>query len=257
MPYYITAKNGNKLLSIPIEDKHQYYDTYYQPGYLLKLDQTTGAGLQPRQDNIIHVFDTNRIKIAQGTDEDQRIGNKVMLKTIQTNINFRFLPLTLITDFGHGDLINLYMKFRLMTVHFDDSMTRADIAEWFRATYMPTAYGDGDITMVMSNQVQNLRESTPYTGKFKIIHDTVFSLSKDKCNLNTSLLLKPNKQITFNDTNDITNEDFQNTYTFIITPSFNEMDMDPVSSDRLDHYATSVCNLFSLTANTKITYLDV
>lgn len=258
MPYYITAKNGSKFLSIPIEDKHQYYDTYNRPGYVLKYDSNTGAGIRVKPDNIIILFDSNNIQMSEGTGEDQRVGNKVLLKKMQHMTTLWINSNEFISNFTHGTSIDFSMKFRLMTVKFDDPKTKSVLADWYNTTYVPNSYGASSNTNYISNQAQMLRESTEYTGTFKIIHDEIFTLNKANSVFYKNLAFTPNKQITFeNSTDYMTNDDFINTYTFIITPSNIFTDMDTVSADKCLNLTSGVSNLFTASCNTKISYIDV
>lgn len=148
----------------------------------------------------------------QGTDENQRIGNKISPQSYHCDIVIQpldlndYLPNLFNKMFLSGGGIQSETNYlltkskynlRLMVVDFygDDKFKLPDacvaniqasadndayntvmdnLNEWYRATFVPTGTNQ-DINVSCSQKM--LRESTAYTGKFKILHDRLIKLS--------------------------------------------------------------------------------
>lgn len=268
MSYYIKAHKGMNSLSIPVEEKHLYKNiapTFIKQSQFHIESSGSPSSLQDgyvvTNNNVQSVWDTNAFVLSQGTSAQSRIGDKVMLKSVKFDFNlsfdYRYQKELIMTNYV---TMPTWAKYRLMIVHFDQSMTNSDIARWYRFTYVPDSV-TGDSSLVMSNQCQTLRESTTYTGKFKILHDQIIELTT---NMNQSkhivISLKPHKNITFNSSGDPTNDDFINTYCFLIKPSYYQVDMDPVTYDKISVASTvtpALVHFAQMSGFIKYTYYDI
>lgn len=153
----------------------------------------------------------------QGTDENQRIGNKITPQSYHCDI---FIGPSLVNDY----LPNLFNKFflsgggiqsetnylltkskymlRFMVVDFfsdarfkipdnfvsniegsadndDYNTVMKNLRDWYRTTFVPTGSTAANPTQEInvSCSQKMLRESTQYTGSFKILHDRLIKLS--------------------------------------------------------------------------------
>lgn len=168
--------------------------------------------------------------------------------------------------------------YRLQVIHFEQdvptssntNVIKSFLAQWFSNTYVPqriyngTDWDDWGYTSMMSNKVQMLRESTPYTGKFKIIKDLQFSLTDTKTYQIIDFQLDPKKQVNLvpdsnNDLN-ISNDWWLNTLVVLWQPMNYDMDMDPLSSYALKNIQASTYQTYDIgkiTKSIKLTYYDV
>lgn len=263
--YKIYAKKGKKVMPIKIEEKHIYQNVQNNISVFKPLVSTVtsayvrGYGVNPGTVHIIH--NTNNVYIPQGTGEDNRVGNKVNIKSISITMNLIFVARNLIDHFGHGQNIDTCFRFRLMTVKFHEQMTATDISKWFRESYIyfynETAQ-DGSYPVV-NNWAKKLRDSTPYTGQFSILMDKKFTLTKFKSfkQIVANIPVKGNVNFDNSSSKPTDNQYFSNIYTFLISPSYNKGDMDPISVDKADSLATDSDTLFQAKSNVKIIYYDV
>lgn len=263
--YKIYAKKGKKVMPIKLEEKHTYVNVtndiaIYKPLFNnVTSAYVKGYNVNPQTVHILH--NTNNVYIPQGTGESNRIGNKVNIKSISLTMNLSFIPRALIDSFGHGQNIDTCFRFRLMTVKFEQQMTATDISTWFRQSYIyfyNITAQDGAYP-VMNNWAKKLRESTPWTGEFSILMDKKFTLTKFKSfkQIVANVPVKGNVNFDNNSSKPTGNQYFSNIYTFLISPSYNKGDMDPISVDKADSLVDDSINLFEARTNIKIIYYDV
>lgn len=202
-----------------IEDKHVYQNSgfYSSAGNYLPLIWENNPTLTFTSPNNTLQPSAN-VKAwtlpvpAQGTDENQRIGNKISPQSYHCDIIIQPLDLNdylpnmfnklFLTGGGIASETNYLLtkskyNMRLMVVDFysDDRFILPDnmvskiehsadndeyntvmrnLNEWYRATFVPTGgYNNANI----SCSQKMLRESTAYTGKFKILQDRLIKLS--------------------------------------------------------------------------------
>lgn len=268
--YKIYAKKGKKIMPIKIEEKHIYAHTFtinselqiniFKPVASTTADYVVGYGVN--QNNIKILHNSNNLQITQGTTEDQRIGNKINVKSIIISLYIRFNSERLIAAYSHGELIDMFFNFRIMTVKFDETMTNADIARWYRESfiyYRTVSISGGAEYPFQSNWMDKLRESTPWTGSFKILYDKKFKIKKSKSVKQMNVLVPLSGYINFDNTSNrpTDGQKFSNTYTFLITPANVFLDMDAVSTDKSQNMATDNTLLFYANANIKTIYYDV
>lgn len=158
--------------------------------------------------------------------------------------------------------------FKFMIVHFEndeflrnsahvmnnDTITEG-IAHWFNTIYVPNVYNetygpaeDGH-TVSMSNKSELKRESTPYNGTFKIIMEKNYTLTAKHNYEVIKFTLQPHKQLNFKPiTNDSqgrwapTDDWYTTTFAFIISPTFYNLDMDPMSAEYYLAASSQVAN---------------
>lgn len=194
---------------IKIEEKHTYLNYSFNIGGNNRFTQIPS----PTDVFVSHM----PYFPVQGVDENERVGRKIQGVSIHHE-GFIQLPLSsgenngsdpglwnrlTILDGWNGyqqDLVArlnpdnyefpsaktmFSVPIRHMWVKFyDDEFTKGTTAEkavylmnWFKA--LPIIIGS-DISYVPSVQVKTLRESTPYTGHFKIVKDEMYWLSPEK-----------------------------------------------------------------------------
>lgn len=263
--YKIYAKKGKKVMPIKIEEKHRYDNTrsdiqIYGITYGSAMNISAFRGMGVNNSNVYLIHNTNMTSIAQGTAENQRVGNKVNIKSIAVTCQCNFVSNNLISDFSHGELIDINFHFRIMTVKFKQQMTTTDIATWFREShiyYFTETAADGSMP-VCSNWTDKLRESTPWTGQFEILLDKKFSMTKRDSFKQFSFVIPAKGQVNFDNTSNrpTENQYYSNIYTFIMAPAFYKADMDPVSHDKAEHLSTDKL-LFQIRSNIKTIYYDV
>lgn len=263
--YKIYAKKGKKVMPIKIEEKHVYQNISTDISIFKPLVSTVtsayvrGYGVNPGTVYILH--NTNQVYIPQGTAENNRVGNKVNIKSISISMNLSFVARNLIDQFGHGQNIDTCFRFRLMTVKFQDPMTATDISKWFREShiYFYTETAQDGAYPVVNNWAKKLRESTPYTGQFTILMDKKFTMTKFKSfkQIMANVPIKGNVNFDNTSSKPTANQYFSNIYTFLISPSYNKGDMDPISVDKADSLATDSANLFEAKTNIKTIYYDI
>lgn len=267
MSYRVLAYKGNKVISIPLEEKHKYYNyTATSNGEnSISFYPNTGNGInqiavKPDKFRIIH--DSNVFTLAKGTGDQDRVGSKVALKCIDITFYVRLSIDTFINYIPHGELADLSLNMRLLTVHFDDTMSPTLLADWFNKTYI---YYYNFATLTPNEQSQSchqdmLRESSEYTGKFKILHDLKFKLDKNHTIIQGHYQLKPNMNLTFDDSdNSVVNDDFINTYTFLIAPIDYRLDTDATTYNYLSTSQNfNVSRVFAYYGyNVKYTFYDL
>lgn len=252
-----------------IEDKHIYQNSSYYSGAgsFLPLIWNNSANLTFTSPNNVYQPSAN-VKAwtlpvpTQGTDENQRIGNKITPQSyhcdivinpydysdylpnmfnklfltgggIQSETNYlltksKYYMRLMVVDFYNDDRFNLPNEFvdkiEGAADNDDYNSVMRELNNWYRTIFIPT--GRFDAVDVSCNQ-KMLRESTEYTGSFKIMYDRLVKLSpKNHFFKRLSLNIDLKKYKDFNITN--------NRYTKhnILICLFNCMaptlDMDPV-----------------------------
>lgn len=263
---YARTKGSRKGFKMDIEDKHVYknYTDYY-----IYVDKNPSddalvslSTLNPYccNDHKVVAFDiTNGFSVNQGTDEDERIGNKVFLKFMDLTYYITLRGGEYITSFSHGQSIDTYFRFRVMVVQFNETKTEAEIAEWFRNTYtyyrMKAIYQN--TVPFQSVHTAKLRESTPFTGTFKELYDKKTCLKKNKTVKMSTIRIPIKMNVNFdNTTNKPTDESMKHIYLIVIGPCCNELDMDAVSNDQTKTM-TGDSPLFNVACVAKYEYYDL
>lgn len=197
---------------------------------------------------------------------NQTTQNPIMINDSQSNESFQAIK----NNSWRRD-------YRLQVIHFEQDLPasqylQAFVAKWFSTTYVPQKYETGGgsawdeygYTRLMSNKVEMLRESTPYTGKFKKIYETSFSLNQNKTYQIIDFQLDPKKQVNLvpdsNEKLNISNDWWLNTVVILWQPMNYDMDMDPLSAGALKTINSSSYSAFTIgdiTKSIKLTYYDV
>lgn len=270
--YKIYAKKGKKVMPIKIEEKHEYgYSvTSTTEGNILVAKQdamvtsgsgnANGYGVNAANIQILH--NSNNIYIPQGTGENMRIGNKVNIKSINLTMYLHANTQAFINNYYDNQRVMCPFRFnfRIMTIKFDRQMSRVDLSRWFRESYIyyRLVSISGEDYPYQSNWMNKLRESTPWTGSFKILMDKKFQLTDTHSNTQMSITIPIKGQVNFDNTsNNPTNNQFvSNIYTFIIGPANNDLDMDLLSCDQTNTIFPSA-NMWNYQCNIKTIYYDV
>lgn len=171
-PYYITAHNNSKKLSIPVENKHIYghvVGTNYNESVssdndiMIKYDEgfTTQSTINSSvsdhattKNDFQILYDSSVLKVERGTDFNQRIGDKVFVERVDIDysisVSIDFINyIAEITDTNFGNLgtsasrlnSNWFVNCRLMLVHFEDDLGQTDyfkrwtLASWFNRVF--------------------------------------------------------------------------------------------------------------------------
>lgn len=264
MAYFVKARKGSRTIDIPVEEKHKYYNrgvsTAYPQGdlYIRTYPSTSVANSYSIQSDKLSVFHTtNDFSLGGGTDSDDRIGDKVMVNKIDCTLAVRVNNQVIEGDGqDYANLYPFYINLRLMVVHFDQARTPADIAAWFKYTYI--YYNDlGSNNFRQSCHQSMLRESSQYTGKFKILHDEKFKLSRDYSVRQFKVTLTPNMDLTFDSSNYVTNDNFKNTYFFLLGPIDYSIDCSTYLGNWLLNSSGKTYDLVNFTYNLKYTYYDL
>lgn len=266
MAYIYARTKSGKGFKMGVEDKHIYhnYSDYYiyvnsNPGNDANVTMTTHNPYCINENKLVSFDITHNFVVPQGTDENQRIGNKVFLKFIDLTYYITLRGEPYISTFSHGQAIDSYYRFRVMVVQFDDHMTEADLAAWFRTTYtyFRTKAIYNNTAPFQSVHTAKLRESTPSTGTFKILYDKKTCLKKNKTVKMSTIRLPIKMNVNFENTNNKpTDESMKNIHLIIIGPCCNELDMDAVSNDQTKTMTTDVA-LFNTACVSKFEYYDL
>lgn len=268
MAYKITARRGNKKMNIKLESKHKYYNTN-TTFYVYKADKTQATldgcrGYQPTTGTVELLWDSNNnLVLPQGTGEDQRIGNKVNIKGINCVIDIHMDGSNISSYLSHSELIDFKTKWRIMAVKFDKKLNdpETNLAEWFRDTYIYTNVSVGTAVnpQYQSVWLDKLRDSTKWTGAFKILVDKKFKLGKNKTNKTFNFNVKINSDVNFENTNNkpTENQFFNNIYIFIISPSNNWTDLDAITCTKVNNLGVNQLAIGYCEANVKMIYYDM
>lgn len=288
MSYIIKAYKKGSKLNIPVEDKHKYdtmaetHDYYtfepvnpnknltlipYTAAYSAMATNGYGAAWATYEHNFQIIWKGNDLTVQQGTDADQRIGNKVFLKNMTMLINIymtesakRFYNAEYVnyTDINtDGATLSGFtshlkeegetpckFKFKMMLVKFDSSADETYIQNWFNTIYVPQYYVGTGTKPAISNQSKILRESTDYNGKYKILHEQSFTINSKKGHKFIQFNWNFNKNLTADSVNnDITDEDFKNLRLIIFAPTLLVNDMNGIAYSKLSDYMYNTYNL--------------
>lgn len=271
--YKIYAKKGKKVMPIKIEEKHRYdhaVTVSTEEGIKVgKQDSTVAVdsgnpnGYGINNANIYLLHNSNNLYIKQGTAEDERIGNKVNIKSIVMTLYIHSNPQTFINNYYDAQRVMCPFRFnfRVMTVKFENQMSRTDISRWFRETYIyyRTVSITGGVSFpYQSNWMDKLRESTPWTGQFKILFSKKFQITDTHSQTQLNITIPIKGQVNFDNTsnNPTSNQYTSNIYTFLIGPSNNDLDMDMLSCDQTQTITPSATMWF-YQANIKTIYYDM
>lgn len=202
---------------IPVEEKHTYYSS------------SISINGNPLNDNIRFVNDVFKYVTpnypVQGTDENNRVGRKIQTTSlviegflglrngnVQNSVGMLqdayVNDLVGVGEFGQNYEYNslqqpIDISIRHMIVEFDgdffESRGAAEIlvslSEWFRTLHIQTGiYG------YPSNRQMVLRESTNYTGTYKILHDKVHHLDLLHPQLHYKYTVPYKRSLNFNST---------------------------------------------------------
>lgn len=256
MAYIYAKSKGHRTFKVAVEDKHRYYNFNEKNIATYKEDQTNGAGFHPIANNFTYYGISDYMKLSPGTDEDQRVGNKVYMKFNDITYGIYMNGDILTTNFPHGTINDLYFRCRVMLVKFDRVMTSTDLANWFEQTF--TYFRLINNYPLQSVHWDKKRESTPWTGLFNIIYDKKITMGKSKSIKMKTIHWIINQNVNFDNTyNTITDESINNTYLIFIGPSCLKYDMDGISRDRLNTAATASVNPLTVNVCMKYEYYDV
>ena len=163
-----------------------------------------------------------------------------------------------------------------MLVHFKDSSRFAwdnsylysNIAQWFNSVFVPQVYDEtygndqNGFSKLMSNQTKLLRESSPYTGEFKILKDWTIKIDRTTTSFDINFKLDPNKDLTMKDPGQVTNnwaptdEWYKNTYLICISPT-SRFDMDPTTFESVKTNTSTYVSELSAYTIRKYTWYDM
>lgn len=207
------------------------------------------------------ILDTNCVKYHRlifpksGSDETQRIGNKINNVQLRVEYNFsprdyRFylLPSTLSTSADP----NFYMKFRVMVIDIPDSgvMDAASSYGYFSSMYV---YTNNDIS-AQSTHTKSLRVSGPNTGDFNILYDEFITIDPSHPYHHKVFNIKLKDVIKF-ETGANEYPENHNYFLWFIMPKYYHID---VSAAVKDQAKDTLYNLpIDFRANIKLTWYDM
>lgn len=266
---------------IKIENKHKYFgvDTTIDGNVLAPTTTTV------RETNTLFRFFEPAYPI-QGTDDDDRIGRKIMTTSLVSEG-----VITLRTgNFpnGVGDVYDGYMQelitngrwgqnysveasmfpitasIRHMIVEFDPDVITGSTAnkydlirQWFTTLLIQTG-----TNIMPSNRTQIKRESTAFTGKFKILHDDTYYLSFKKPQIHFKINLPYKRYLNFDSTTDQISPSNRRLYHIFVGPTNIETDYNLTGFG--DHLlltagaeANFVLRLSTLQFTMKLNYVDI
>lgn len=291
MSYYVKAYKGKSKLNIPVEEKHKYITTtgnheYYDLNtiddatnlslIMYQAGMNTGAGYQAYYStnlnrNCMVLWNGNtQFTLTQGTKEDQRIGNKVYLKSLQMLINVQLKQPALkffncenfdtskfssvvgtdyykFQDILSGEAITpAKFKFRLMLVRFEDTTFQdTSINDWFNSTFVPQYYVGNDAVDAfgaITNQSKMLRESTTYTGKFQILYSKSFTVNSKKGHKFVKFDWNFKENLTLNSNNVPTNDDFKGMRLLLFGPTLMTNDVNGAAFNKMAEFWEKTAN---------------
>lgn len=255
------SKYGKKF-KVSVEDKHKYFNFDSQTIYLNKtdVDKDSNNGFNIGTNCLVAYNLSTNVVIQQGTAEDQRVGNKVYMKFLHFTYSLGLSGASLTTNLPHGDLADLFLRFRVMVVKFENEMSSQQLVEWFRTTYIYfKTMTVGALTWPCQSVHQTkLRESTPYTGRFKILYDKKLKMGKKKTVKVSNISIPIKQNLNFENTyNKVTDDTFKNIYAIFIGPCFNDIDTDSITSDKTYSFSSERVFLAGIHAVMKYEYYDI
>lgn len=262
---YIWAKtkSGNSF-KMGVEDKHCYKNLNDGVIAVNRFNQPAASYVNNNPYcittyNLVHYGISENFILTQGTDENQRVGNKVFLKFIHFTYSISMDGANYIANLSHGQAIDSYYRLRIMVVQFDEPInSNQDLVDWFKSTYTylrTVAIANGGTVPIQSVHTAKLRESTAFTGSFRILYDKKTYLKKDKTVKMSTISIPIKQNVNFENTNNLPT-DLKNIYFVAIGPCSNELDMDCVSSDQSISFAGNL-NLFNVHGVIKYEYYDL
>lgn len=223
MSYTIKAYKKGSSLKIPIEEKHKYYNNQVVISTKPRIYQQVTSDIDFK---IIH--NTSDFTIGTGVGEDTMIGRKIQIKDITYTMIFNLVG-NVFTDYiPHSDSFDLWLNCRILCVKFDQPKTEANLAAWFENNFIYYKLTGGTTgSPVLSTWQARLRESTNDTGRFTILKDIKFRLSKKDSVKQITFSLSPQKDCTISSNDStIVNDDMKFIYTFLIGPICYQFDTD-------------------------------
>lgn len=215
MSYTIKAYKRGASLKIPVEEKHKYYNNQVVISTKPRIYQSVASDIDFK---IVH--NTSDFTIGAGTGEEQLIGRKIQIKDITYTMIVRLIS-NVFTDYiPHADNFDLWLNCRIMCVKFDQPKTESQLTAWFENNFIYYTLSGGTTgSPVLSTWMKRLRESTNDTGRFTILKDIKFRLSKKDSVKEITFSLSPRKDCTINSSDStIVNDDMKFIYTFLIGP---------------------------------------
>lgn len=267
MSYYINAYRRGNRISIPVEEKHLYKNGFTATN--IKTYTTT----PPQQnyldtEDVVQISQLNDIVFRQGVEVSQLVGNKIFLKDIAITLNVRASASLMSVIHSGSPAIDYFSNCRVMVVQFDDDLDINDteFCDWFRTTYI--YYGSetigGQVVPIQSVHQNRMRESTPWTGRFKILKDIPFKVTKEKSSLAMSFTLDFKKDLTLmpssaGSVNFVpVNDDFKHIYLYFLGPGNYSIDNDAMTAKNLAQYDGGVqVSMFEIAYNIKYTFYDI
>lgn len=230
-----------------IERKYKYS---VMPEYGIQL---ANQGVDLAQNFGIYQFEIQQP--SQGTNHNERIGNKISKVNYYFNIQCRPSPLlTTLTNPPNPvttPVISTYnkdlsIKFRFFIVKFDSVMDDATLWNWWTNTFWN--YTDNYPTISQ----KNIKMTTPYTGSFSILLDRQFTVTDSAWNVDFNVEIG---NYAYGENSDVPTN--QNIYCFFIMPRVNSYDMDSVTNRFLYYSATGRTTVGYIRSICKMTYLDM
>ena len=264
MAYIYARTKSGKGFKMGVEDKHVYKNLNDGVISINRYNQPANSYVNNNPFcitpyNVIHYGISENFLLTQGTDENQRVGNKVFLKFIHFTYSISMDGAKYIANLSHGQAIDSYYRLRIMVVQFDEPInSNDDIVDWFKATYTymrNVAISGGGNVPIQSVHTAKLRESTSYTGSFRILYDKKTYLKRDKTVKMSTISIPIKQNVNFENTTNLPT-DLKNIYFIAIGPCNNELDMDCVSSDQSASF-DSYLGLFNVHGVIKYEYYDL
>lgn len=272
MSYYINAYRKGNHISIPVEEKHLYKQGFTATN--IKTYTTT----PPQQnyldtEDVVKIANLNDIQFDQGVEVSQLVGNKIFLKDVAITLNVRASAAFMSVIHSGSPAIDYFSNCRIMAVQFDNDLSDDDLdfCDWFRTTYI--YYGTETINQkivpIQSVHQNRMRESTPWTGRFNILKDIPFKITKQKSCFPMSFTLDFKKDLTLmpveitSGTTTTTvykpvNDDFKHVYIYFLGPGNYSLDNDAMTSKNLAQYSGGVTSsMFEIAYNIKYTFYDL
>lgn len=258
---YVRARGKGSSVNMPIESKHKYINGQGTiPVFPFVGTGSSSVLRHGRSPTNLYIFN-NIYEMAQGLLSTGQTSNlKLYLKSCLISMNISFVPSYLFTFYDKsiwGD--PAFIKFRVLTVQFDEAKTETDILSWFRQSFVY------DYTFVseevLSCHEKTLRETTRWTNQFKILFDKCFtlnSLSNPVVHVQTEL--KFNKNISYNTTSGTSSptSDDLFIYTLILGPGNYSTDINAECSAKLAQTEGSdPIAALQISGFSKLTYYDL
>lgn len=168
-------------------------------------------------------------------------------------------------------------NYRLLLVHFEEDQRKEPgelyvnglkihMAQWWNEIHVGDGVNTNGETTTCSVNNKILRETTKWNGNYNILRNIPFTLTANNTNHEVLIDLEIKRELDLIKSTtesgqtiySSTNDWFNNTYLFLITPSFYKLDMDPLSYACYNALATT-SNLQEVdyTFMVKYTYYDL